>query len=289
MHWNMEQILWALVLAAHLVLLIVLMGRDRLSRFPWFAAATAVSAVHLIADHLLHGKLTNLVFYWQSDVIIGVQTILGVLVLIEICQAVFSSGKAGIKLNAKGWLGWALVTAGLAVAAVWLWDPFHTWTTLHSDPNQLPLLIVALSAVDGQLFLALLTIEVGLLVRIFGKRFGSGFTSHAQQIMLGLSTYALGFMAVQVTTDVVKRTVHLTSRAEFEHIMKIFSNMDNARFALWFLVLVWWIVWLWREEPPAFRLTTDEAPLVVEPAPLEIGLPAEIRADAREGDPEFRD
>ena len=35
MHWNIEQILWAFVLAAHLVLLIVLMGRDRIRRFPF--------------------------------------------------------------------------------------------------------------------------------------------------------------------------------------------------------------------------------------------------------------
>ncbi len=34
MHWNIEQIIWALVLAAHLVLLVVLLGRDqRASRF----------------------------------------------------------------------------------------------------------------------------------------------------------------------------------------------------------------------------------------------------------------
>ena len=39
------------------ILLIVLLGRDRVSRFPWFTAAIVFSAVHLIADHLLHGNL----------------------------------------------------------------------------------------------------------------------------------------------------------------------------------------------------------------------------------------
>jgi hypothetical protein len=268
--------------------LIVLLARDRMSRFPWFSAAIALSTVHLIADHLLHGKLTNLAFYWQSDVLIVLETIAGLMVLVEVTRRIFASGKAGLCLNAKGWLGWSLVTAGLAIAAVWAWDPFHTWTNLHSDPKELPLLIVALSAVNGQLFLAVLTIEVGLLVQIFGKRFGSGFRSHAQQIMLGLSTYALGFMAVQISTDAIKRTVRLTSREQYLHIVKIFTNLDYARFALWFLVLVWWMVWLWREEP-GFRLTTDEAPVEVEPALLEADLPAEIREDVREGDPEFRD
>ena len=290
MHWNIEQIIWALVLAAHLVLLIVLMGRDRIGRFPWFSGSIALSTIHLIADHLLHGKLTNLAFFWQSDTLILLETVIGILVLVELSRHVFSNCRAGVILNAKGWVGWTLVTVGLALAAVWAWDPFQVWTNLHSDPNHVPLLVVALGAVNGQLFLAIFTVEVGLLMRIFGRRFGSRFTSHTQQVMLGLSTYALGFLAVQSTTDIMKHTLHLTTRAEYEHVMKLFANMDNARFALWFLVLVWWIVWLWREEPGvAFRLTTDEVPVEAVPADLEGVLPAEIREDAREGDPEFRD
>jgi len=53
-------------LAGHLVLLVVLMGRDRASRFPWFTTAIAFSAISLLADHLLNGKLSSLAFYWQS-------------------------------------------------------------------------------------------------------------------------------------------------------------------------------------------------------------------------------
>jgi len=289
LHLHLEQILWALVLAAHLVLLIVLMGRDRMSRFPWFSAAIALSTVHLIADHLLHGKLTTVTFYWQSYIGVLLDTILSLLVLIELLRSVFANRKAGIILNSKGWLGWTLVTVGVAAGGVWLWGPWPAWSTLTADPKETPLLLVVLSALKFQLFLALLTVEIGLLMRIFGRQFGSRFTSHAQQIMLGLSTYALGFLAVQSTTDIIKHTVHLTSRAEYERIVKLFANMDNARFALWFLVLVWWIVWLWREEPDGFRLTTDEAPVVVEPAVLEMELPAEILEDPREGNAEFRD
>lgn len=290
MHWNIEQILWALVLAAHLVLLVVLLGRDRMSRFPWFSGAIALSTVHLIADHLLHGKLTTIAFYWQSYTGVLLDAIVGLMVLIELTRSVFANCKAGVILIAKGWLGWTLVTGGVAVGAVWLWGPWPEWRAITAEPKQTPLLLVVLAALKFQLFLAILTVEVGLLMRIFGRRFGSRFTSHAQQIMLGLSTYALGFLAVQSTTDIMKRTVHLTSRADYEHIVKLFNNMDNARFALWFVVLVWWIVWLWREEPgPAFRLTTDVVPVEPAPADLEAVLPVEIREDPREGDPEFRD
>ena len=267
MHWNVEQILWAVVLAAHLVLLIVLLGRDRSSRFPWFTAVTALSTVHLIADHLLHGKLTSLAFYWQTYTAILLEAILGIFVLIEISRKVFSSGKSGLILKSKGWLGGTLITVSIAIGAVWLWGPWPAWKALNAEPKQLPLLLVVLSAMKGQLFLAILTVEVALLLRIFGKRFGSGWKSHAQQIALGLSTYALGFLAVQATTDIIKHTVHLTNREQYEHIVHLFANLDNARFALWFLVLVWWIIWLWRDEPGgvAPALATAETPILVSP------------------------
>jgi hypothetical protein len=285
MHWNLEQILWALVLAAHLVLLIVLLGRDRSSRFPWFTAAIGFSTVHLIADHLLHGKLTSLAFYWQSYSSILVDMILGLLVLIEICRRIFASCKAGKILNAKGWLGWTLVTVCISIGAVWAWGPWPAWKALSAEPKQLPLLLVVLCAMKGQLFLAILTVEVGLLLQIFGRRFGFGWKSHAQQIGLGLSTYALGFLAVQTTTDIIKRNLHLTSRAQYERIVHLFSNLDNGRFALWFLVLAWWIVWLWRNDPddpsePAGTLEMVEAPVLGGLPPLEAPIPeAETDSD----------
>src|ERR1700679_617163 len=101
MHLTVEQIVWALVLTGHLVLLVVLLGRDRISRFPWFTAAITVSTVHLIADHLLHGKLTSLAFYWQTYSAILLESILGILVLVELTRRVFSSGKAGLILKPK--------------------------------------------------------------------------------------------------------------------------------------------------------------------------------------------
>ena len=268
MHWNIEQILWALVLAGHLIVLIVLMGRDRIARFPWFTAAITVSTIHLIADHLLHGKLTSLAFYWQTYTAVLLESILGVLVLIELGRAVFSSGRAGRILNSKGWLGWALVTGGVAVGAVWLWGPWPEWKALTAEPKQTPLLLVVLAAMKFQLFLSIVTVEIGLLLRIFGKRFGFVWKSQPQQIALGLSTYALGFLAVQATTDTIKHTVHLTSREQYQHILSLFAKLDNARFCLWFLVLVWWTIWLWRNEPGDVDALVP-APVLAGPPTLE--------------------
>jgi len=249
MHLTVLQILWALVVAAHLLLLIVLMGRDRIRTFPWFTTAIAVSTVRLLADHLLHGKLTTLAFYWQSYSAMAVDAVIGILVLVELALHVFSSGKGRLLLKPNGWLGWILVTFSISIGAVWTWGPWPSWAALKADPNQLPLLIVVLTGLKGQLFLAILTVQVALLMRFFGRRFGFGWKSHDQQIALGLSTNALGFLAVQAISDAIKRTVHLTSREQYERVVHLMTNLDNARFAIWFLALLWFIIWLWRDEP----------------------------------------
>ena len=271
MHWNLEQMLWALVLAAHLVLLIVLLGRDRTNRFPWFTAAIALSAVRLIAEHLLHGKLTTVAFYWQTYVGMALDAILGILVLIELTRQVFSSGKAGLVLKRRGWIGWSLVTVIVAGVVLWLWGrPWPSMASLRAQPAEFPLLLTIIFALKAMIFTALFTVEVGLLLRIFGRRFGFGWKSHEQQIALGLSTNALAIVAVQAIEDLIRHNIHFNTFAErnqlAEHFGRVFSNLENARVSLWFLVLVWWIVWLWRDEPGKVAAPTqDETPALAGP------------------------
>jgi hypothetical protein len=288
MHWNIEQILWTLVLTAHLILLIVLLGRDRVGRFPWFTSAIGLSAVCLLADHLLHGKLTTLAFYWQNYTGIALQDILGLAVLLELVRDVFLSRRTGLIVKPAGWIGWTLFLVAINAAAIWYFGPWPSWQALHADPKQLPLLFVVLFAMKGQLCIALFAIEAALLLRIFGKRFGFGWRSHAQQIALGLSTYAVGFLAVQVITESIKRTVHLTSREQYERIVHLFTNLDNARFALWFLVLIWWIIWLWRDEPaaPSAAVLAEAEPVLAGPPPP---LEADIPEASQQSDPDARD
>ena len=173
------------------------------------------------------------------------------------------------------------MTVGVALGAVWLWGPWPAWKALSAEPKQLPLLLVVLTAMKGQLFLSIVTVEIALLLRIFGKRFGSGWRSHDQQIALGLSTYALGFVAVQATTDIIKRNLHLTSRAQYEHIVRLFTNLDNGRFALWLLVLLWWIVWLWRNEPGDATAAgaAIEAPVLAGPPSQAAQIPGSSSLD----------
>jgi len=284
MHWNVEQILWALVLAAHLVLLIVLMGRDRIRRFPWFTALIVLTTVHLIADHLLQGKFTTIAFYWQSYSTLALMLIVSLLVLVELARQIFAGGRAGLLLKPRGWIGAAMTTFGLAALALWAWGrPWPTWASLNAQPGQRTLLLLVIAASRGDLFVGMLTFEAALLMRAFGRRFGSGWKSHAQQIALGLSTIALVKLAVQAIAEAIKRTVHLTTQQEYQRVLHLFKNLENAQNAVWLLAVVWWIVWLWPDEPGSANAAPAKVQAPVLPGPPVIdGEVAEESSDWNE-------
>ena len=195
------------------------------------------------------------------------------LVLIELSRHVFSSGRAGKILKGKGWIGGLLVTVPIAFAVAALWNLGLSWATMKADAAHLPLYIDLYVALKSELFVAVLTVEIGVLLQFFGWRFGAKWRSHDRQIALGLSTVSLALLTVQATTDIVKHNLHLTSRDQYEHVIRMFENLDNGRFAVWLLALIWWIIWLWRDEPgaqPAAEMA--ETPVLVGPPSLGVRL-----------------
>ena len=57
--------------------------------------------------------------------------------------------------------------------------------------------LMQLAAQKLDLLTSILTVELGLLVVLFGRRFGAGWRSHPQRILIGLSTVAIGQLAVE--------------------------------------------------------------------------------------------
>jgi hypothetical protein len=252
MHWNLDLILWALVLAAHLILLVTLMGRDRIKRFPWFTASIVLAAVRLIADHLLSGKLATVAFYWQSYVTLLLGAIVGLLVLIELARKVFAKGDAGICLNAKGWLGWTFVTVGVAGLAAWRWNPWPAWHDLQAQPATLWLTLTGLAGTK-------------------------------------MLTNAIGYLAVDRIQNFIIESFkanartpgHHVTQQEYEHAVHLLGHLSSVVVTVWLLVLIWWIFSLWRDEPGS---PTNLAALFEAPA-----VQTEIAAEEGDGDLDFRD
>ena len=238
---TVERIIWTLTFAAQLVLLVVLLGRDRARRYPWFTAGIAVFALRLMAEVLLSGRMAKLPYTVTILTLANLITIVGVLVLVEMARAAFAGVERSI---------WMVNTVGLLALAgglLTIMGPWPVWKLLPWNTLPVKLYLMQLAAQKGELLVALLTVGLGLLVVIFGRHYKAGWRSHTQSIVIGLFALAVSLLALEV---VVIRTFHYT-QAEAESVMQLRMSFAFAHELVFLAAMVWWIVWLWRDEPGA--------------------------------------
>jgi len=247
MHFNFDftaiQVLWTLTFAGLLVLLVVLLGRDRTGRFPWFTASIVLGALGKLASRLLYHRLPQITTAAIFVTLADVSMIVGLLVLVELARRAFKGIERSIWIvNALGSLA---VACGVAV----VWGPWPAWKTISANSFIGVLQLAQLVGVKGDLLVDVLTIELGLLLVLFGRRFSGGWRSHAQQIAIGLSTVSLGHLTVMGIWQLIAAKAAPHTQAEYDHIIGLRDKLTNANGVLYVAVLVWWIVCLWIDEP----------------------------------------
>jgi len=247
MHFNFGfttvQTLWTLTFAALLVLLVVLQGRDRVRRYPWFTASIALVAMRLLSSRLLFGRLPAITLSAVFITLADLAVVAALLVLVEVARRAFHGAQR------RTWLVGVLVPLAVGAAVLYFWGPWPDRKTLTADSYLAILRLMQLGAQKGELLVNVLTIEVGVLVVLFGRRFQAGWRSHTQQIAIGLSTAAIAQLAVQGIWQVIALKAAPQTQAEYEHILGLRDKLFNSNSVLYVAVLVWWIVCLWRDEP----------------------------------------
>lgn len=264
--FSAAQILWTLTFAALLVLLVVLLGRDRARRFPWFTCSIVLVALRLLGSRLLTGRLPPLTLNEIFITLEDLTAIVSLLVLVELTRRAF----AGVERRV--WIGWALVTVAAAACLLWVWGPWPPWKTLAADSTLARLRLMQFAAEKGNMLADLIAVEAGLLVAALGSRFKAGWRSHPQRILIGLSTAAIAQLAVQGIWQLIalKATPH--DVAEYERILGLGSKLIDANKAVYVLVLVWWIACLWKDEPGAPAIAAEPgAPVIATDAALSEG------------------
>jgi hypothetical protein len=249
-HFTAVQTLWTLTFASLLVLLVVLYGRDRARRFPWFTLGIVVVALRLLTNRLLHDRLPPITMGEIAITLADIAAIVGLAVLVEMARHAFRRASAR---------AWALWTLGLLIASglvMWKWGPWPQWKTIAFDTTIARLQFMQFLAVKLGQLMNLLSVGLLLLVLAVGRRYGAGWRSHVQRILIGISAASLS----QLTAETIWQTIahHTTphSQQEYQHVLGIQDKLLNANSAIYVLVVIWWIVCLWRDEPGA---TTAEA------------------------------
>lgn len=244
-------ILWTLTLAALFVLLTVLFGRDRVRRFPWFAASISLITVRLMADRLLYGHLKpvhmSAVYFTLADLAVVVD----LLVLIEIARRAFpGAGRRAVILT-------ALVTIAISAAILVIWGPWPAWNTMDAPSGLAHVRFMQMFSQRGDIFAAILAIELGFLVVFLGRRFLAGWRSHPQGIAIGLSTAAMALLVTRALLQAVGTHAVIHSHTDLTRLFALQDRISSANSAIYLAVLIWWIGVLWVDEPAPPSLTAD--------------------------------
>jgi hypothetical protein len=159
---------------------------------------------------------------------------------------------------------WIAVAAGVLVVGVGVlvaWGrPWPDWKTLKPDSTLGTLRLMQFGAQKLDMLVDLLTVELGLLVIALGRRFAAGWRSHTQRIVIGLSTASIAQLGIQVVWQLIARSAQPHSQAEYERVVGLRDKLFNANGALYVVILIWWIVVLWKDEPGATKETLAASP-----------------------------
>ena len=256
MHFHFDfsasQILWTLTFAGLLVLLVVLLGRDRARRFPWFTASIATMALLLLTVQLLLSRISRLsgtlVYLTLSDI----DFVVSLLLIVELARRAFRGA------GRRAWLIGSLLLVAVAAAALVFWGPWPAWKTLAANSELTTIRLMDLVVEKGNLLVGVLAIELGILIALLGRRFQAGWRSHAHQIAVGLSTVFLSQLGLNAAMQAIAKHTHIQTQAEYDHIIGLRDKLIHANNVVYICVLVWWIAWLWLDEPGA--ASTDLEP-----------------------------
>jgi hypothetical protein len=268
MHFNFDfsagQILWTLTFAGVLVLLVVLLGRDRARRFPWFTLSIVMMALRMMASRLLSERMPQITFSEIFLVLSDVASIIAILVVVEIARRAFQ------KAGRAGWIIWSVILLAVGGVITARWGPWPSWQTLTAGSTLSALRAMQLFAQKTDLLSDTLVIQLGLLVVLFGRRYGAGFRSHVQQIVIGLSTVSMAQLAVRLIWQEVALHTTIHAQADYERVMALEGKFYNANNVVYLAALLWWIACLWMDEPGGIV------------AAVPAGTPPEIAAQTNE-------
>jgi hypothetical protein len=244
-HFNFSagEILWTLTFAALLVLLVVLMGRDRIQRFKWFTASMVLMALRMLSAKLLFGRMAPVVSSEIFLVMADLAALVALMVVVEMARRAFAGA------SRAAWITATLILLAVGGVLVAKWGPWPSIKTLFAGSELSALRLMQLFAQKADLLADTLTIQLGLVVVLFGRRFNGGWRTHVQQVMIGLSTASIAQLAVRLIWQEIALHTTIHSQAEYQHVMDLQEKFYNANSAIYLAVLLWWIVCLWIDEP----------------------------------------
>jgi hypothetical protein len=129
------------------------------------------------------------------------------------------------------------------------WSPWPTSKTFFAGTEISILRMMELFAQKVDFLSDLLFVQVGLLIALFGRHFKAGWHSHTQQVSIGLFMASLSQLAVRFTLQQIATPAAIHSQEDYKRVVGLINSLNSANTIIFIVVVIWWIVCLWFDEP----------------------------------------
>ena len=217
---------WAAALIGHLILVTVLVVRDRVRTFPFFTAYIVEQISSAILQYFVFYHLSFHTFqysFWSWGIL---DEILQLLVLYEIAVHIFCPTGTWASDVRKTLMGLVAASAVVAILLAWLAHP--------EAPNGIQRFILR-----SNFFSAMLMSELFVGTVMLSVTVGLPWKTHVARIAQGLGTYSIVRVAIAIAVNFVGLHPH----------GYFYKDMSHLEYFTYLACEGYWIVTLWAEAP----------------------------------------
>jgi hypothetical protein len=228
---DIDLLLWVAGFLAHVALLLVLLLRGRARSFPIFTALIVLNVIRTIVLFLISREGTKAMYFYTFWSVACADVALQFGVVYELASKVFRPlGEWASDIRTK----LAIWVAGSVCFAILL-----TWIPTPESQFWMQVLFL-----KGSFFSASLMSELFVGMIALSSVAGLSWSSHVAKIAKGLAFYS-------VTTLIFE-----TASTSFglNGTDRIYGELSQLRMVLYLCCVMYWILSLWRNAPPARRM-----------------------------------
>lgn len=228
---DLDLLLWVTGFLGHVTLLLILLLRGRARTFPIFTALIVLNVTRTIALFLISREGTKATYFYTFWSLASADVALQFGVVYELASKVFrplGEWAADIRTKLAVWVAGSICFAALL-----------TWIPKPQSRFWMQVLLL-----KGSFFSAALMSELFVGMVVLSSIAGLSWSSHAAKISKGLALYSVATLIFETANT----SFGLNGND------RIYDELSRVRMVLYLCCVMYWIIALWRQAPPARRM-----------------------------------
>lgn len=229
---GLDLFLWAASFTGHVLLLLILWIRGRARSFPIFTTLIALNVARTIVLFAIQRYGTTAHYFYTFWSFAALDVVLQLSVISEMAVRVFRPSGHWEDGTTKRYLQlWILCSLTVATGITWTARP---QTTMWAQTALIRANFFS-AALMSELFVGMITLSVTAHLP---------WATHVARISQGLGVYSMATLGLE------------TARTYFglKNDPHIYASLSHLRITIYLTCLMYWIIMLWRDAPPARQM-----------------------------------